>query len=453
MKLLRILTGVHAGAQLQLAPGTHRVGADDDADIRLTDWRGADALLHVDASGVVSAQRVAAAAAQTADAAGTVGPADPAEGQPAQSAVAEEVVLLVDFVPMQFDDMILCVGTDDAVWPSDLDLLSMLLTRPAEARFAAERKKRHRYVGAVLACFALGIVIVAGSLLTTTQMSRAALPRNADDRAQRVSEALAAAHVSGLQAHAVGNTVVVTGMVTSPADDDAVRNLLARISTTGISRNYDVAQNDARSIEDSLGVAGAHVRYLGEGNFAVTGAVSSRADLDAALARVRADLDPNVKNVLVEAAENANVAAGTTASASYSEMISSDDVRYAQTPDGVKHIYAVDPPASDSDAGTTANTATGASGVAVANGNGNGNGNANASAAAQASGTATVNANATANGNSNAAHAAAAANTATRSNPTNASIVDNDTITRSAASVVPLPNPATLPPAQPRSPS
>ncbi len=329
------------------------------------------------------------------------------------------------------------------MWPSDLDLLSMLLTRPAEARFAAERKKRRRYVGAVVACFVLGIVIVAGSLLTTTQMSRAALPRNADDRAQRVSEALAAAHVSGLQARAVGNTVVVTGMVTSPADDDAVRNLLARISTTGISRNYDVAQNDARSIEDSLGVAGAHVRYLGDGNFAVTGAVSSRADLDAALARVRADLDPNVKNVVVEAAENTGIAAANPAAASYSEMISSDDVRYAQTPDGVKHIYAVDPPASDSDAAAVANAASGAggaSGAAVANAN----------AAAQSSGTATANANATAKGNTNAAHAA---NTANPSNPANASIVDNDTVTRSAASVVPLPNPATLPTAQPRGPS
>jgi type III secretion protein D len=396
MKLLRILTGVHAGAQLQLTPGTHRVGADDDADIRLTDWRGADALLHVDASGVVSAQRVADAAAVSA--------AQGADGQPAASLAGEEVVLLVDFVPMQFDDMILCIGADDAAWPSDLDLLSMLLARPAEARFAAERKKRRRYVGAVAACFVLGIVIVAGSLLTTTQMSRAALPRNADDRAQRVSEALAAAHLSGLQAHAVGSTVVVTGMVTSPADDDAVRTLLARVSPGGLARNYDVAQNDARSIEDSLGVAGAHVRYLGDGNFAVTGAVSSRADLDAALARVRADLDPNVKNIVVQVAENGNVAAGSAAPASYSEMISSDDVRYAQTPDGVKHIYAVDPPAPDSEA--------------------NGAGGAKD-----------------------------ASNTSATSATSTAAIVDNDTVARSTAGVVPLPNPATLPAAQPHGPA
>ncbi|MFM0594576.1 type III secretion protein [Paraburkholderia dilworthii] len=437
MKLLRILTGVHAGAQLQLTPGTHRVGADDDADIRLTDWRGADALLHVDASGVVSAQRVAAAvsAAQSAQT---------ANGQAAAPLAGEEVVLLVDFVPMQFDDMILCIGADDAAWPSDLDLLSMLLARPAEARFAAERKKRRRYVGAVAACFVLGIVIVAGSLLTTTQMSRAALPRNADDRAQRVSEALAAAHLSGLQAHAVGSTVVVTGMVTSPADDDAVRTLLARIAPSGMARNYDVAQNDARSIEDSLGVAGAHVRYLGDGNFAITGAVSSRADLDAALARVRADLDPNVKNIVVQVAENGNVAVGSATPASYSEMISSDDVRYAQTPDGVKHIYAVDPPASDSEANAGGVAAATATATANVNVNASANGNANASVNKGA------NANAALNGKANPNNTA---NVANAINTTNTAIVDNDTVTRSAAGVVPLPNPATLPSAQPHGPA
>jgi type III secretion protein D len=168
----------------------------------------------------------------------------------------------------------------------------------------------------------------------------------------------------------------------------------------------------------------------------VTGAVSSRADLDAALARVRADLDPNVKNIVVQAAENSNVMAAGPAAASYSEMISSDDVRYAQTPDGVKHIYAIDTPASDGDAAANANAAgaSGASGAALADAN----------AAGHAGNTTAANTNAAANSKT------AASNT---QNTANASIVDNDTVTRSAASVVPLPNPATLPPAQPRGPS
>ncbi|WP_144150257.1 type III secretion protein [Paraburkholderia sp. BCC1885] len=397
MKLLRILTGVHAGAQLQLTPGTHRIGADDDADIRLADWRGADTLLHVDASGVVSAQRLAPDHASAPQAANT--DAALANSSPNLPVTQEEVILLVDFVPMQFDDTILCIGADDAAWPSDLDLLSTLLTRPAEARFAAERKKRHRYVGAVVACFALGIVIVAVSLLTTTQMSRAALPHNADERAERVSEALAAAHVSGLHAHALGSTVVVTGMVATAADDEAVRTLLERIAENGISRNYDVAQNDARSIEDSLGIAGAHVEYQGGGTFAVTGKVSSRASLDAALARVRADLDANVRGIVVQASETAG-AVDAPAEASYSEMISSDDVKYAETPDGVKHIYAVDPPAGASDSDAAA---------------------------------------------ANAANAASAASTATAANVNATSSTDNDTVSRSADAGVPLPDPATLP--------
>ncbi|MGV2292953.1 type III secretion protein [Trinickia sp. YCB016] len=411
MKLLRILTGMHAGAQLQLAPGTHRIGADDDADIRLTDWRGTHALLHIDASGVVSAQRAAAPAAPETVPAAAEGQADAQDTQSAQHE-GDEVVLLVDFVPMQFDETILCVGPDDAVWPSDLDLLSTLLTRPAEARVAEERKKRKRYVGAVAVCFAVGALIVAGSLLTTMQMSRAALPRNADDRAQRVTEALAAAHVGGLHAQALGGTVVVTGMLASRAEDQAVRTLLDRISPTGITRNYDIAQDDARSIEDSLGVAGAHVSYLGGGAFAVTGTVSSRTDLDNALARVRADLDANVKTIAVQAKEassSSDTPPGGGAGSTYSEMISSDDVRYAQTPDGVKHIYAVDPPAAASDAA--------ASGAAQANG------------ASGASG-------------------AASANASPSAAPANAASADRATVSRSAGidGGVPLPDPATLPP-------
>ncbi len=328
MKLLRILTGVHAGAQLQLAPGTHRIGADDDADIRLTDWRGAHALLHVDASGVVSAQRVARDA----------------------QATPEEVVLLIDFAPMQFDETILCIGLEDAQWPSDLELLSMLLTRPAETRVVDEHKKRRRYVGAAVACCTIGAVIVAGSLMTTMQMSRgAALPNTAEERARSITAALAAAHVSGLRAQAQGGNVAVTGMLSNPNDDQTVRSILNRLSPAGVSRNYDVAQDQARSIEDALGVPGAHVRYLGAGEFAVAGTVKSLADLDIALARVRADLDSNVKTITVQATELSKSKEQQAAEAvAYSEMISSNGVRYAQTPDGVKHIYATDSAAAES---------------------------------------------------------------------------------------------------------
>lgn len=400
MKLLRILTGVHAGAELRLSPGTHRIGPDDDADIRISDWRGADVLLAVDADGVVSARRLAAETAEAAEAveveggaagasAGETGgfetggtrDADPASN-PASSPAADPAtgatladasnpidpgtVLLVDFVPMQFGETVLCVGWSDAAWPSDLDLLSTLLIKPSEERREAERSRRRKIAGIALACAMLGAVIVIGSVLMTTMVSRAALPHDAGGLAQRVNDALAAAHQNELRAHAEGNTVLVTGMVATPEDDVAVRRLLSRFSQTSIYRRYDVAQNDVHSIEDSLGVRGARVAYAGNGAFDVTGSVSNPADLEAAIARVRHDLSENVRAIrshVTQSTENQPLPP------SFSMLMTSDTVRYAETPDGVKHIYAQpDPPAAASD--TAAASADGASSAAAAQASG-----------------------------------------------------------------------------------
>ncbi len=394
MKLLRILTGTHAGAQLQLAPGAHRIGTDDAADIRLTDWRGADLWLTVGDTGVVSAQMVAAASSDTA-AQAAVG-SNPASGP-------LETILLVDYVPMQFDGTILCVGEEDGAWPSDYELLQTLLVKPAAKAAPLQR----RYLGIAAACFCVGAVIVTLSVLSTAQMSRAALPPNADDNAHRVTDALAAARIEGLTAHAVGDTVVVTGMLDSSADDAAVRQLLRRLAITQVAAQYDVAPQVARSIEDSLGVAGARVQYSGGGRFVIKGSVGSKMTLDSAIARIRADLDPNVKDLVADVSESAGNASAADATA-YSEMISSDGVQYAQTPDGVKHIYASDPPeaavaASGADTGANVGANTGVSAparvsanhapaaspstapAATASGNGGGgkgnaNGNANGNA-------------------------------------------------------------------------
>ncbi|CAM2195154.1 type III secretion protein D [Paraburkholderia kururiensis] len=398
MKLLRILTGVHAGAELRLSPGTHRIGPDDDADIRISDWRGADVLLAVDADGVVSARRVVAETADAAEAveveggaagasAGETGrfetggtrganpasnlAADPATGATladASSPIDPGTVLLVDFVPMQFGETVLCVGWSDAAWPSDLDLLSTLLIKPSEERREAERSRRRKIAGIALACAMLGAVIVIGSVLMTTMVSRAALPHDAGGLAQRVNDTLAAAHQNELRAHAEGNTVLVTGMVATPEDDVAVRRLLSRFSQTSIYRRYDVAQNDVHSIEDSLGVRGARVAYAGNGAFDVTGSVSNPADLDAAIARVRHDLSENVRAIrshVTQSTENQPLPP------SFSMLMTSDTVRYAETPDGVKHIYAQpDPPDAASDtAAASADGAGGAPGAAAAQAN------------------------------------------------------------------------------------
>ncbi|MBN3775850.1 type III secretion system protein, partial [Burkholderia sp. Se-20378] len=64
MKLLRILTGLHAGAEIALDAGEHRIGAGDDAEIRINDWRDGDLLLSIDAQGVTRARRAASVPAE-----------------------------------------------------------------------------------------------------------------------------------------------------------------------------------------------------------------------------------------------------------------------------------------------------------------------------------------------------------------------------------------------------
>jgi type III secretion protein D len=382
MKLLRILTGVHAGAELRLTAGAHRIGADDDADIRISDWRGADMLLTVDDSGTVSAQSVMPEPEMLSDdelalsaGGGMAAHAPEADGhaaavamEPVGAAARPEppdtsTVLLVDYVPMQFGDTVICIGWPDTAWPSDLDLLSTLLIKPAQARREAERSRQRKVVGIVLGCAMLGAVIVIGSVLMTTIVSRAALPHDAGDLAQRVNTALSAAHMNELHAQAHGSSVAVNGMVSSPEDDAAVRKLLARVSSTPILRHYDIAQNDTRNIEDSLGIQGVHVEYAGHGVFDVTGKAANPSDVDAALVRIRRDLSDNVKTLRMRVAQSNE---GAPLPPSFSELMSSDDVRYAETPDGVKHIYAMPEAPASSAAGASDATLASADGTSDA---------------------------------------------------------------------------------------
>lgn len=343
MKLLRILTGVHAGAELHLSAGLHRIGADDDADIRISDWSGADVLLTVDESGIVSAQRLLPEAqtdiADGESEAASIGgsPLSVPDEHESVATMDPGTVLLIDFVPMRFDDTVLCVGASGALWPSDLELLSTLLVKPDQARREAERSRQRKLVGAVLACTMLGAVVVVGCVLLTTVVSRAALPRNAGDLAQQVNLALKAAHMNELHARTQGNNVVIWGMVPTAEDDATVRKTLARFPSKALQRRYDIAQNDASDIEDALGMQDIHVTYAGNGAFNITGKAAAPADVDAALVRIRRDLSTNVKQLRVQVAQSGDAAPPPQ---SFSELMSSDDVQYAETPDGVKHIYA-----------------------------------------------------------------------------------------------------------------
>lgn len=363
MKLLRILTGHHAGAQVVLSPGSYRIGTDDEADIQLTDWRGADALLTMDENGAVCSERLETAPDAQADASMANATNDAAQGNGAAPTLDPCKTWMIDFVPMQFDDTVLCVGSADAAWPSDLALLSTLLSAPAQAQREAEdaqrgaqRARHRRYAGIAAACVAVSVAAGGIAFALTTNVSRAALAPADMLLGQRLNRDLAQAHLSELHAVPDGISnrdgtprVIASGMVRTASEDYIARQLFERMKPGVIEPRYGIAEETAHGIRDALGMDGVQVAYDGNGIYTLSGAVADRPRVETALARVRGDFGRQVKTIRV-ALTDVKPSAPATVKGTYIALVSSGDVQYAQTPDGVKHIYAPPEAASDADA-------------------------------------------------------------------------------------------------------
>src|SRR5205085_8139893 len=99
MKQLRILTGRHAGAHLRLTHRRYALGAGDDSDVQISDWKQQPVILTVDEDNDVIRMAIEAAGA----------------------GAARRETVLEDYMPRRFDDIVLCVGAaDDHAWPGDV---------------------------------------------------------------------------------------------------------------------------------------------------------------------------------------------------------------------------------------------------------------------------------------------------------------------------------------------
>ena len=359
MKQLRILTGIHAGATAPLAPGLHRIDADDDADIRITDWTGPSAIVEVGDNDVVTVRRLAAEVPVSVEEEAQSVDANEPEAHASSNETVEDTapVFMLDFLPMQFDQSVICIGPDDVEWPSDLALLSTLL-KPGQSDDAtsnAVRSRRRTFVAIGAACVALAIIACAGALSLTTRAKASMLPNDVAAM-ENVNREFASAHLNELRASLDGHGgVLVRGLVANESENLAARRLLATITSPRVQAQYGIAEVIRRSIGESLPVAGISVHYDGSGVFSIAGKDVDMDALQQGVKRIRPDLPANVKDIRIDAtgAEQADSPAG----ASYIAIVSSDTVRYAQTPDGVKHIFILDNPTPASDATAASDTA------------------------------------------------------------------------------------------------
>lgn len=336
MKRIRFLTGKHAGACLDLAHGIHTIGQDDDNDISITDWTFAPLDISVSDDGAVNAS-------WSETPAGESGASSVDRGDRGESGRA--VKGFADFEPQAFGDIVVCVGPVDGDWPTDMVLLGAAFppTPQRLAQWAGSELRRSRaplFVGiAVLALLSLGLALFSAA---PADASLRAQQRESIEQVQ--ARLRAAVKPMGGQKLEIGidggGGLVVTGLLETPEQARTLRaELDAQKSPYPITHRYSTATAVAESIRSAVGVAGAEVKYAGDGVFTFTAEVTDTKAVREAIDRVAADLAPAVRRIdpTLETTEKDKAQVPVLSS------MTAGDVSIVQTRDGQKHLVVTAP--------------------------------------------------------------------------------------------------------------
>lgn len=332
MQRLRILSGQHAGATLDLSAGNHSIGPDHDCDISITDWTFPPLLVAVDPEGDVVAswsKRRLPAGKKDSSATAVVGSVDPAAGSQR----------FVDFEPCAFGDIVLCVGPADKPWPSDRALLEAAFppTVPRVAHWAGNWLRAR--ATSVVAGVSVLILIATGSLalVGSPQAARpVATIQSAIALAQNAAARVGAAQVTLL---ADQQTIVVGGMVETSQMSGEVRTAIDDLrSPFAVAYRFGVASEIAESVRSSVGVPGAEVKHLGDGAFSFSAEVADAKATREAIDRVVADLAPLVRRVDVKLEQTEKKRPEIPILSSMQD----DEISVVQTRDGQKHLVIAD---------------------------------------------------------------------------------------------------------------
>ena len=321
LRQLRILTGTHAGASLDLSQGRHTLGERHDLDISITDWRFDAVTLHVAADGTVLAQW---------------------GGDAAPHALCFE-----DFAPVDFDGVVVCLGPCDAAWPPRPELLARLrpvghLVAPSPAEPPVRRLDRRWLWSGAAAVIAL---VFAGGLATATSKprdQRTVSLRDAHVLLQRELDAKAGGH---LQVAELPDELVVEGLLDDAAQAKAAERAMDAVPAQyTVARKFTVATDVVETIRSALDMPGARISYRGGGVFAVDVDTNDVEATRAAIARVANDLAPTVRRI--DAVLGESPAPRPPMPAVLSAWVSGDGTNVMETRDGVKHLVPADEPAS-----------------------------------------------------------------------------------------------------------
>jgi len=323
MKKLRILTGRHVGASLDLPDGSHLLGPGDDCDITITDWSFAPLRLHVGRDGEGSV--VIEWTAQAPDALGDAN---------APAVAALQWRKLADFEPREFDGTVICVGPAQGAWPTDMALLDAVF-KPTPARVArwAGATLRTRRPVAVSAAAVAALILVFSAVVAGARRPPPPAPGIDTVRAELQLQLDRVAD-GQLRVNIEPSGLVVTGMVDTPEQAAAVRNVMqARRGPFALLPRFTLATEVAETIRSTVGLPHASVKHVGGGVFTYVAEAADEAAARAAVDRVSADLAATVKRIDATFERTEGRESGPILS-----RLTVDGISVVQTRDGVKHL-------------------------------------------------------------------------------------------------------------------
>lgn len=333
MKRLRILTGRHVGAALDLPPGTHLIGPGGDCDVIITDWSFAPLRLHVgeDGDGEVMAEWTAA---------GSGSSEEPLSAGTPQAQWRK----LADFEPREFEGTVLCLGPASGAWPPDVALLDAVF-QPTPQRVArwAGSKLRTRRVAALSAAVVMALGLVVSAVLAGARQPQAPAPTLETAR-HSLQQELDRLQAGPLHVKVEQTALVVTGLIDT-ADQAATVHAAVRAHRGPFPMlpRFTVATDVAETIRSTVGLPNATVKHLGDGVFSYVAEVADERAARSAIERVSNDLAPAVKRI------DATFEHTESNSGPILSRLTVDGISVVQTRDGVKHLV-VKPAVSTRDA-------------------------------------------------------------------------------------------------------
>jgi type III secretion protein D len=316
-KQIRVLTGYHAGARLELCPGVYRVGRDSEADIQITDWHGNSMELEFRSDGIV-----------TLDVVG--------RGRTASR--------MESLIPRRIYEVVMCIGPTDDTWPSDMTLLNnMLESERAQVEPSTHMRRRTiipTWMRWSTLCVTAALIVGIGIVVSSSQGTRAATTQSAAAIKQSVirakfDRAFSRLGLSDVRVFHDGNKVMLVGTVKEAHDKVRLNQLAEEFKEVPITTRLAVGNDVADQFQSSLGESGVSVQYSGRGVFRVVGTSTDMQDLKNRIERVRSDFGDVIEQLDFEVKER--VESDTSASS----ILATDSVRYVELADGTKSFSAL----------------------------------------------------------------------------------------------------------------